>query len=219
MLQNQIRGIMAECGVISGQGISALRKRLAEVLDEEAASLPSIIKGLIKELNEELLNLVGRIKEITAQLKARSQNEESCQRLESIPGIGPVTATALVASVGDAKQFKNGRGLAAFCGLVPRQSSSGGKERLLGISKRGNRYIRAMLVHGARAVVNASAGKEDGYSVWIQVLIERRGFNRAVVAVANKNARIAWALLSRGENYKATDCAPQQNEERLATVA
>ena len=120
-----------------------------------------------------------------------------------MPGIGPVIATALAAAVGDAKAFASGRHLAAWLGLVPRQHSSGGKERLLGISKRGDGYLRRQLMHGARALVAVSKGREGGLWAWVNGLLARRPFNVVVAAVANKLARIAWALLSRGEAYRA----------------
>jgi len=130
------------------------------------------------------------------------QNRAS-QRLETIPGVGIITATALAASVPDPTVFRSGRQFAAWLGLVPRQHSSGGKPRLLGISKRGDRYLRSLLVHGARAVVSRAAGKRDRLSLWINRLRERRGFNRTVVALANKLARIGWAVLAHNTTYQA----------------
>ncbi len=125
-----------------------------------------------------------------------------CQRLQTIPGIGPVTATALIAAIGEATQFKNGRQLAAWLGLVPREHSTGGTPRLLGISKRGDRYLRKLLVHGARATLRWVATRSDDRSRWLKALIARRGKNRAAVALANKNARIAWALLAHNQEYR-----------------
>jgi transposase len=135
-------------------------------------------------------------------LEAICQAHPVCQRLRTIPGIGPLTATALVAAVSDAAHFKNGRQLAAWLGLVPRQHSTGGKPRLLGISKRGDIYLRKLLVHGARATIRWVGLKHDRRSQWLRALIHRRGTNRAVVALANKNARIAWVLLATDQYYR-----------------
>ena len=129
-------------------------------------------------------------------------DNESCQKLAKIEGVGPVVATALVAAVGNVKEFTNGRHLAAWLGLVPRQCSSGGKECLLGISKRGDRYLRTLLIHGARATVHRARRKSDARSRWIISLEQRRGKNIATVAIANKNARIAWALLTSEAEYR-----------------
>ena len=125
-----------------------------------------------------------------------------CQQISKIEGVGPITATAIVATIGDPKTFKNGRHFAAFLGLVPKQSSSGGKERLLGISKRGNIYVRSLLIHGGRSVVRVVDKKDDSRSRWIKKLKERKCTNKVAVAVANKNARIIWALLSKNEQYR-----------------
>ena len=125
-----------------------------------------------------------------------------CRQLLAIPGIGPITATAMVAALGDGKSFANGRQVAAWLGIVPRQASSGGKPRLLGISKRGDIYMRTLLIHGARAVVRAAAHKDDAHSRWINALVQRRNANIAAVAVANKTARTIWAMLTRSENYR-----------------
>jgi transposase len=132
------------------------------------------------------------------------RDSEVCQRIAKIKGVGPKTATAIVAAVGDGSEFKNGRHLAAWVGLVPRQFSSGDRTVLMGISKRGNQHLRSLLVHGARAVVRTAPNKTDHNNQWVNQLRERRGFNRATVAVANKNARIIWAVLRTGEPYRAT---------------
>ena len=132
------------------------------------------------------------------------RSNDACQRIAKIKGVGPKTATALVAAVGDGSEFKNGRHLAAWLGLVPRQHSSGDRRMLMGISKRGSQHLRALLVHGARAVVRTAPGKRDPANQWINQLRERRGFNRTTVAVANKTARIIWAVLRSGELDRAT---------------
>ena len=127
----------------------------------------------------------------------------ACRRLMKIPGIGPMTATALVAAVGDASEFRNGRELAAWLGLVPRQRSTGGRPTLLGISKRGDRHLPTLLVHGARAILSRAPGRTDRRSRWVVATRERRGWNIAAVALANKNARTAWAVLARGAEFDA----------------
>ena len=136
------------------------------------------------------------------KLQALATTHPESQRLLTIPGIGPITATALSAAVGDVGVFTNGRQFSAWLGLVPKQYSTGGQTRLLGISKRGDSYIRKLLIHGARATLRWARTKTDSRSRWIRGLLERRGWNRTAVAVANKNARIVWALLSRGEVYE-----------------
>ena len=130
---------------------------------------------------------------------------EVCQRLIQLDGIGPLTATALISSIGDASVFKNGREMAAYLGLVPRQHSTGGKTRLLKISKRGDRYLRSLLIHGARSAITRSKNMPTKTRNWVNQVVERRGTNKAVVALANKNARIMWALMTRGEDLKITE--------------
>ena len=136
------------------------------------------------------------------RIKAANQESELCQRLDEVLGIGPITASALYATGGEGKDFENGRHFSAWLGLVPGQHSSGGKSVLLGMSKRGNSYLRTLLIHGARSVLRHSAGKTDSFSRWAQALLARRGHNRACVAVANKLARIAWIIMSKGERYR-----------------
>jgi transposase len=157
---------------------------------------------LFWKLLEEFAALEQQIAFYQEKLESLAKTHPECQRLMSIPGIGPITATALIAAVGDVGVFKNGRQFAAWLGLVPKQHSTGGQTRLLGISKRGDSYLRKLLIHGARATLRFAGLKTDGRSRWIQRLLERRGWNRTAVAVANKNARIVWALLSRGGLYQ-----------------
>jgi transposase len=166
------------------------------MLEQEQAKLTALGRTIFRQLYEEWRALEERLAYFTEQLESICQAHPVCQRLLTIPGIGPLTATALVAAVSNAAYLKNGRQLAAWLGLVPRQHSTGGKPRLLGISKRGERYLRKLLVHGARATLRWTKLKNDRRSQWVQALIERRGTNRAVVALANKNARIAWVLLA-----------------------
>jgi transposase len=153
-------------------------------------------------LYEELVALDERIARADRMVQRVFAENAHCQKLARIEGIGPVIATALVAAVGNAQEFAHGRHLAAWLGLVPRQCSSGGKERLLGISKRGDRYLRTLLIHGARATVYRARRKTDTRSRWIMSLEQRRGKNIATVAIANKNARIAWALLTSAAEYR-----------------
>lgn len=155
---------------------------------------------LIGELREELIDLDRRIAIYDRKIRELYRTSEACQRLGMVEGIGPITATALVAAAGDAKCFKNGRQFAAWIGLVPRQRSSGGRSRLLGISKRGDRYLGTLLIHGARAALGRTRGKQDPTSLWLLKARERRHANVVAVALANKNARIAWSLLASGMN-------------------
>ena len=155
----------------------------------------------MRDAHEQLAELDGRIASYDRRLKALFRSDEMCRRIGRIEGIGPVTATALVAAVGDRTCFRNGREFAAWLGLVPRQRSSGGKARMLGISKRGDRYIRTLMIHGARAVLARAHGKEDARSQWIGRMRERRHPNAVAVALANKNARIVWSVLSSGAAY------------------
>lgn len=158
---------------------------------------------MFKELYEDFLHLDKRIKACDAKIAALFKTNERCQQIGEIPGIGVITATALIASIGEPTMFKNGQGLSAWIGLVPRQASSGGKNILLGISKRGDSYLRKLLIHGARSVVLKAANKEDPRSRWITQLKDRRGMNKTIVAVANKNARIVWAILAKNQHYRA----------------
>ncbi|MBY0415069.1 MAG: IS110 family transposase [Bdellovibrionales bacterium] len=201
-LVNQIRGLLAEYGIIISKQVQNLRNQLPEILTDDKNELSIIMRTEFDLLYQDLVNLDARISSYDIKLKEICNNNQDCQRILEIEGVGFITATAIIAAVGDPKSFKNGREFSAWLGLVPRQSSSGGKERLLGISKRGDKYVRTLLIHGARSVVCKIANKEDKRSIWIQKLKERRGMNKTCVAVANKNARIIWALLSKEEAYK-----------------
>jgi len=170
-------------------------------LESEKEKLTALSQEMLRKLVEEFGALEKRLAYYQEQLEALATTHPECQRLMTIPGIGPITATALVAAVGDVGVFKNGRQFAAWLGLVPKQHSTGGQTRLLGISKRGDSYVRKLLIHGARATLRWAKLKTDGRSQWIRGLLTRRGWNRTAVAVANKNARIVWALLSRGGSY------------------
>src|SRR6516164_1100096 len=200
-LANQIRGVLAEHGVIVARNIAKLRQNLADIVGNRGNGLSDLVRALVGELQQELAELDRRITTYDRRIRELYRGSELCQRLGQIEGIGPLSATALVAAVGDRQGFKNGRQFAAWLGLVPKQRSSGGRDRLFGISKRGDRYLRTLLIHGARASLARAKGKQDPRSRWLEKLRERRHPNIAAVALANKNARIAWALLSRGEAY------------------
>lgn len=197
-LVNQIRGLLGERGVTFSGGLPALRRGLAQWLAEAQGPLVE----LIGELREEWQELDRRIARQQASLRRTHRHSPGCLLIGEVEGIGELTATAMVASVGDARVFRSGRQFAAWLGLTPGEHSSGARRRLLGITKRGDTYLRTLLIHGARAAVLAARKKADARSRWIQALVARRGHNRAVVAVANKNARIIWALLSTGECYR-----------------
>lgn len=201
-LVNQMRGLLLEYGLVIPQGISQIRKKFLEVIEDNSHLTPRTQK-LFKELYEHLKEADNKVRSYDQSLLTLCRENEICHKLIQVPGVGTLTATALIASVGDAKIFKKGRQMSAWLGLVPRQSSSGGKQVLLGISKRGDRYLRSLLIHGARAVVKHASHKLDSLSAWIRSLKDRRGFNKACVALANKNARILWAIMTQGFYYQA----------------
>ena len=186
---------------VDQQDIQALQ-RVRERLMGTRTALVNEVHGLMHEYGIVMPKGVSKFAYYQEQLATLAQTHPECQRLMTIPGIGPLTATALVAAVSDASAFTNGRQFAAWLGLVPRQHTTGGKERLLGISKRGDTYLRKLLVHGARATIRWVGRKTDRRSQWIRQLVERRGKNRTAVAVANKNARIVWALLTSHQDYQ-----------------
>lgn len=199
-LINQIRGILAEYGVAVAQSPARLKKYLMYELSQEA-ELSSTVRALIAELHEELKVLDERISTGQKKITERAKASPMIERLMTIPGVGILTATALAVVCGDPKMFKNGRQFSAWLGLVPRQASTGGKTTLLGISKRGDVYTRMLLIHGARTVVRHALKKEDTHSLWIRKLHAAKGVNLTAVAVANKNARIAWRIMTSSEVY------------------
>jgi transposase len=166
---------------------------------QAAETLPELARGAIADLLEQLRLLDGRIDAYDRQIEQQAKLSEPARRLMAIRGIGATSALAIVATVGNAREFKNGRQFAAWIGLVPNQHSTGGKSRLGHISKRGDAYLRNLLVQGARSVLHTAAGREDRLSRWALKLQDRRGYYRTLVAIANKNARIAWALLARNQ--------------------
>jgi len=200
---NQIRGLLAEFGIAVPKGIHCITQRVPAVLEDAENELPGVSRDLFSRLLEHYRELDRQVDELQSQIKAWHRENPLSLRLEAIPGIGPLTASALVATVGDAKQFKNGRQLSAWLGLVPRQHSSGGKERLLGISKRGDTYLRTLLIHGARSALQRCRPQSDQRTSWLARLVARRNRNVAAVALANKNARVIWALLAHGREFEA----------------
>jgi transposase len=201
-LVNQIRGLLSEYGIVIGKGINQVRKSLPEILEDGENGLTALGRELFAERYDQLKELDRQISEQDQRIERLAQQNALSRRLIEIPGIGPVTATAVAADIGEGKPYRNGRDYAASLGIVPRQHSSGGKSQLLGISKRGNRYLRTLLIHGARAVLNTLERKTDPLSRWLKALKQRRGANIAAVALANKNARIIWALANSGASYR-----------------
>jgi len=200
---NQIRGLLMEYGITIPQGISHITKKIPELTEDEDSELPGVFQQLLQRLCEHLKELDRQTVELETQIQTWHRENESSKKLACIPGIGPLTASALIASIGDARSFKNGRQLAAWLGLVPRQHSSGGKQILQGISKRGDTYLRTLLIHGARSVIRVATGKTTPTHCWAVNLVERRNKNVAAVALANKNARIVWALLTQNRHYQS----------------
>jgi transposase len=187
---NQVRGLMAEYGIVLPQGLRFIAARVPQLLEDAANEIPGIFRQLIEQLLEELHRLGERIDEIEAQIRLWHRDCEASRRLQTIPGIGPITASALVATIGDARSFDNGRQLAAWLGLV-----------LQGITRRGDSYLRTLLVLGARAVMR-HVGRRPGLDSWLAGIEARRHTNIAAVAMANKTARTVWALLTRGGEYR-----------------
>lgn len=201
-LSNQIRGLLHEYGIVIEKGINHIRSQLPSILEDAENGLTFIARQYFDRLYQEFLQMDQQLSYFDKEIELSNKHQPECKRLMSVPGIGDKTANALYALVGDAKEFKNGRHLSAYLGLVPKQYSSGGKQTLLGISKRGNSYLRTLLIHGARAVLRYAERKSDSFSQWANSLKDRRGFNKACVAIANKMARIAWVILNKQESYR-----------------
>ena len=195
---NRIRGLLTEFGVVLPQKAEVVRREAVKRLEE----LPGYANLVIGDLLSEVHHLDQRIKQYDAHVRAMARECTAAQRLMQLMGVGETTATAIVAMVGNGAEFTSGRQFAAWLGLVPSQYSSGGKTRLGRITKAGDGYLRSLLVLGARAVLNAAASKTDSLSRWAMALRERRGYWKAVVAIAAKNARMAWAVLTKGESFK-----------------
>jgi transposase len=198
---NQIRGLLNEYGVIIAKGIHQL-KDLPKILDENKEKLTAIAIELVTELYSQFKSYEAQVKKYTQWLERLSKNEPLCQEIQKIPGVGPLIASGIVATIGDAKAFKNGREVSAWLGLTPKHSASGEKMVLGSITKRGDGYMRKLLIQGARTVVQRCEGKKDKLSAWVADKKRRSGFNKAAVALANKNARRIWAILATGECYR-----------------
>ena len=218
-LVNQVRGLLGEHGIVVAKDIGNLRRALAGLVgDNEDRALNPMVRALTGELQEELIELDARIAGYDRKIREFYRNSEICQRLGKVEGIGPLTATALIAAVGDRSSFKNGRQFAAWLGLVPKQRSSGGRARLFGISKRGDRYLRTLLIHGARAALGRVREKQDPRSLWLGKMRQRRHPNIVAVALANKNARIADMIdmrmpLTQGHSRAVAELAEAAGRE------
>jgi transposase len=198
---NQIRGLVAEYGLVAPKHLSSLRAAIPCWLEDAENGLTHYFRSLLHGLWQDLLALDDRLCEMDKTIKRLAKSNEDCVRLQQLRGIGPMTSTALVATVGDARQYHKGRQMAAGIGITPRQHSSANKHRLLGISKRGDVYLRTLMIHGARSVVTGAKNKDDRLSRWVTEIAQRRHPNVAAVALANKNARMAWAMLRHKTNY------------------
>ena len=200
---NQIRGLLLERVVTLPKGRSQVDRALPDILADPALRLAGSFRVLLGQMQLELEQLSARIEQMDAVIQETAKDNEACQRLTAIPGIGPVTATALVAAIGNGAGFRRGKDLAAWVGMVPREYSTGGKQKLLGISKRGNSYLRRLFVQGARVVMQYRTKQAPGLSNWLSQLMARTHQNVAVVALANKLLRMAWAVLCKNETYRS----------------
>ena len=198
---NQIRGLLAEYGLVAPQTLLALRAAIPDWLEDAENGLTDYFRSLLHGLWGDLLALDDRIKELDQKIEQLANGNEVTRRLQQLRGVGPMTATALVATVGTGEQYRKGRQMAAALGLTPRQNSSGDKQRLLGIGKRGDAYLRTLLIHGARAVVSQARYRDDRLSRWVTDIAQRSHPNVAAVALANKTARMAWAMLRHKTDY------------------
>ena len=201
-LLNQIRGLLLERGITIRRGRRHAEEALPAILQDAEANLTGMMRQLLARLISELKQLQVQITEIDAMIVGKADDHEACQRLMAIPGIGPITATAIVSAVGNGAEFRKGRGFSSWLGLTPAEYSTGGKQKLLGISKRGNSYLRKLLVHGARSVMQCREKQSPGLRTWLGQLVSRCHPNVATIALANKMARMAWALLAKGETYR-----------------
>ena len=199
---NQIRGLVSEYGLVAPKELSHLRAAIPAWLEEVDNGLSDRFRRLLHGVWHDLLILDQRIKVLDQEIEALAANDPVAKRLQQLRGVGPMVATALLATVGDASQFSNGRQMAASLGLTPKQMSSGGKSKLLGISKRGDSNVRCLLVHGARAMIQMAKHKEDRLSLWVMRIANNRHPNIAAVALANKTVRMAWAIIHKGVDYQ-----------------
>jgi transposase len=200
---NQIRSLLLERGLTLPKGRRYVDQMLPRILEDATLRLSDSFRVLLAQLKVELDQLMGRIGQMDTVIQQRAREDEACQRLTTIPGIGPVIATALIAAVGNGSAFRKGRDLAAWVGMVPRECSTGGKQKLLGISKRGNKYLRTLFIQGARSVVQQRHKQAPGLSSWLTQLLGCTHQNVVIVALANKLVRMAWAVLCKNERYRA----------------
>ena len=200
---NQIRSLLLERGLTLPQGRHYVDQALPRILEDATLRLSDSFRVLLAQLKLELEQLTSRIEQMDRVIQQTAKENDACQRLTTIPGVGPVTATALIAAVGNASAFRKGRDLSAWIGMVPRECSTGGKQKLLGISKRGNKYLRTLFVQGARSVVQQRHKQAPGLSSWLAQLLGRTHQNVVIVALANKMVRMAWAVLCKNECYRA----------------
>jgi len=200
---NQIRSLLLERGLTLPKGRRYVDQQLPRILEDGELRLSGSFRVLLAQLKIELEQLTARIEEMDRVIQKTAKENEDCQRLTEIPGVGPVTATALIAAVGNASTFRKGRNLAAWMGIVPGEYSTGGKQKLLGISKRGNKYLRTLFIQGARSVVQQRHKQAPGLSSWLAQLLARAHQNVVIVALANKLVRMAWAVLCKNERYRA----------------
>lgn len=210
-LSNQTRGLLAEYGIVLPRGLATLRRRVPEILEDAENGLSDLFRSLLNQCFEQLRAFDEQVEFYTQLIHEQTAQSEPQQRLQRLAGYGPILANAFHGKVGDGRGFRRGRDVSASIGVVPGQHSTGDKPRLLGISKRGDRYLRALLIHGARSVVSRADGKDDPQSRWIQRLVARRGKHKAIVALANKMARVGWAVLRYSTDYepeKAFAAAP-----------
>ncbi len=199
---NQVRAILLERGILIAKGRRRLEQALHELLADPDLAISGRMRQLVGDMRAEWAALDRRIEALNREFVERARADAVARRLATIPGIGVLSATALVAAIGDVASFTRGRDLSAWLGLVPRQHTTGGKAKLLGISKRGNKYLRFLLIHGARAALPTLARSQTPLGAWLRGLLARTHRNIAIVALANKLARIAWATLRRGVGFE-----------------
>jgi transposase len=200
---NRLRGLLSEFGIVIPQGFGEAKRTIPAILDDTNNALPVLARRLLRDAYDHLEHIHQQVLAYDREIESIARLNEDAKRLTAIPGIGPITATALLATVGDFKQFKNGRQFAAWLGLTPRQYTTGGKTRLGRITKRGDVYLRTLLIHGARSVVARREQKLDAVGHWIKALVNRAGFKCAAVALAAKQARMVWAIMTKQSEYTA----------------
>jgi transposase len=215
-LGNQIRSLLAERGLVLSQGVSALRRGIPRILEDGENGLSGVARHLLNQAYQRYLSLIEQLQWYDRHMKIQAREDDVCRRLCDVPGMGPIVSQVLKTWMGDGKQFKRGRDASAALGLVPRQHSTGGREVLLGITKRGSRYVRSQVVVGAQAVLRYAAKKNDALSRWVVRLKAARGHNKAVIALANKLVRIAWVIIARGETYQIRVAHPATTQESFA---